>query len=303
MNAQVILNSRFGVGLALGLARILPQKIGYGLAALIADWMANNKQLSLAQAVRVNQWVVSEGKFSVEELDQIVQETFRSRSRNLYEYYHYLEDQAVFQSRVEFSSNLIKCIELSKEKKKGIMFVCPHLGNFDLVGHVLTMRGLRPQILSYPLPPGGYQWQNRIRRMSGLDITPMTVSSMRKALKHLSEGGSVLTGVDRPLPSSKYRPRFFGRHTAMPVSYVRMAIKANIPVTVLACYGQPNGKYIVHASEPIPMHTNSDLYIETVQNAEAVLNVTADYIREVPSQWAMFYPVWPEALKEVPRHS
>jgi hypothetical protein len=43
-----------------------------------------------------------------------------------------------------------------------------------------------------------------------------------------------------------------------------------------------------------------DLLTETVRNAEAVLEVVSDAIRKVPDQWAMYYPVWPDALQEIP---
>jgi predicted LPLAT superfamily acyltransferase len=35
-------------------------------------------------------------------------------------------------------------------------------------------------------------------------------------------------------------------------------------------------------------------------NTEMVLKVAEGYIRQAPYQWAMFYPVWPEALNEMP---
>jgi len=112
-----------------------------------------------------------------------------------------------------------------------------------------------------------------------------------------------VTGVDRPLSTSedaKYRPRFFGRAAALPVFHIRLALKHNLPIIVVGGARKANGCYSVWASDPIPMQRHSDMVQETVQNAEAVLAVIADYIRQAPEQWAMYYPVWPETLDQAP---
>ncbi len=44
-------------------------------------------------------------------------------------------------------------------------------------------------------------------------VTPMSLSAFRQARQRLQDGGSVLTGFDRPLPNTqmrKYRPTFLG---------------------------------------------------------------------------------------------
>ena len=38
---------------------------------------------------------------------------------------------------------------------------------------------------------------------------------------------------------------------------------------------------------------------EILNNAQHILDITADYIRQAPEQWSMFHPVWPEAAKEM----
>jgi phosphatidylinositol dimannoside acyltransferase len=112
----------------------------------------------------------------------------------------------------------------------------------------------------------------------------------------------VLTGIDRPLPNgdSKYRAHFFGRLASLPVFHIRLALKHKLPIVVLGACRQPDGRYCVWASEPIAMQPDADLVQETVSNAERILAVISGYIRRAPDQWAMYYPVWPEALDQMP---
>jgi KDO2-lipid IV(A) lauroyltransferase len=99
---------------------------------------------------------------------------------------------------------------------------------------------------------------------------------------------------------SKYCPRFFGRPASMPVLHILLALKTNAPVVVTAAIMRPDGIYQFFASDFIAMQPHSDRHTEILLNAERVLSVAEGFIRQAPQQWAMFYPVWPEALEEMP---
>jgi KDO2-lipid IV(A) lauroyltransferase len=303
MKLQDILNGQMATMFGLGISHLLPTRLGYPVARRIADFLSSRKSNPIVQAVRANQWVIHGGKVSPSQLDHLVRETFRSSARSIYEFWHFLSNNNTVLEMVDLDPSMQACIERSNHSTEGTLMVTPHVANFDLVGRALALNGLKMHILSYPHPPGGYRWQNQLRRLPGVLVTPMSMQALRRASETLRAGQTVLTGVDRPLPegeAAKYRPRFFGRPAALPVFHVRLAIKHNLPVTVLGGCRSPNGRYRVWASDPIPMHRSSDLVEETVQNSEAILATIADIVRRAPEQWAMFYPVWPEALSQAP---
>jgi lauroyl/myristoyl acyltransferase len=126
----------------------------------------------------------------------------------------------------------------------------------------------------------------------------MSVTSMREAEQRLRDAGLVLTGMDRPLPGSKYTPRFFGKATALPVSYIPMAIKNNVPVVVVCCYSD-GMRYVLDASEMIEMISYKDRREEIEQNAERVLVEAEKMILAHPEQWFMYYPLWPELTETI----
>ncbi len=296
MNLETFLNGRFSVGLALFLAQVMPPAVGVRFSEAVGNGLGSRSRVAQVRAVRANQWVVSGGRLSPHELEDISRATFRCAARNLYDYFHNYRKPKVIQKLVRFSPSFDRCLEQLQRGDQGILFVCPHLSNIDLIGRAAALRGLRMQVLSYPQPPGGYRLQNLLRKYSGLEITPMSISALQQASQRLQAGGAVLTGVDRPLPASKYKPRFFNRPAALPVAYVRLALKTGLPVTILTGCRKPDGSYSVWASEPVAMKPYPDLQNEIMRNAEAVLEVVAEYIRLAPEQWAMFYPVWQEAL-------
>jgi len=211
-----------------------------------------------------------------------------------------MQDPTASQRMVHFAPAFEDYVERAREGKQGFLFVSAHISSFDMALRAMVQHGLRCQILSVPEPPGGYRWQNQMRREAGLEITPMSIAALRQASDRLREGGCVLTGVDRPIPEEKYRPRFFGRLSSLPVTHVRLALKTRVPVVVLGNQMLADGTCCVDASESISMKPDPDLETELVRNAEAILDVVTGYVRRVPQQWSMFYPVWPELLTETP---
>jgi phosphatidylinositol dimannoside acyltransferase len=303
MRLTDFLNSHLGLGLGFGFSWMIKPRVGYPVACWVADLISARRSISMVRAVRANQWIVHDRQISAQQLNLLVRDTFRSTARSLYEFWHLFDNPKAVLDMVDFEPSFLDCIRRARQGDRGTIIVVPHMSNFDLVGRAAALRGLDLHILSYPRPPGGYRWQNRIREIPGILVTPMSVEALRQASQTLNDHRVVLTGVDRPLPTgddAKYRPRFFGRPAALPVFHIRLALKHDVPIVVLGGARKPDGCYSVWASDPIPMQRSRDLIQETVQNAEAVLAVISDYIRRAPDQWAMYYPVWPETLDQAP---
>jgi len=147
-------------------------------------------------------------------------------------------------------------------------------------------------VLVEPTPRADYNHENRLRRKTGLTIFTLSMESLRAAAQFLEGGGSVLSGVDWPIAEKRYRPRFCGKPSLLPTAHVRLAVKAEAPVVVVACHRRPDGKYTIASSEPIPMQTKSSMPETILHNTEAVLEVVEQYVRYDPEQWFLYKPVW-----------
>jgi KDO2-lipid IV(A) lauroyltransferase len=297
VNFQSLLNSRLGIALALGFGRVVPAGLGHRLAAFIAGQIARRPALAIVRTVRANQWVVAGERLSPGELDCAVRDTFRNTARCLFDLYHHLGNPADMLRLVAYNDAALEMIERSQRGKEAAVVTGVHLSNFDLILHVAGLLGLKGLVLSAAQPAGGYRWQNELRRQHGLEITPASPGALRLALERLQAGGSVLTGVDRPVPGVRYRPRFFGREATLPSHHIYLALKTRVPVYVSAAILDSAGVYRVEVSQPISMRQEGDRHSALIRNAEAILEVAEDFIRRAPQQWSMYYPVWPEVLQ------
>ena len=295
-----MINGLFGVSLAYGLAQAMPPRLGRWTASRLGGAIGCLKKFSQVRAARANQWVVSGGCLRTEELDRATQDVFRSTGQCLYDYYHHLHRSEATLKLVDFDPAFEECIRRSREGRFNQLLVIPHFSNFDLVGRAAALKGIRYQVLSYPQPQSGYRRQNKTRNFLNVEITPISSESLRQAAERLRSGGTVLTGVDRPLGEAKYRPQFFGRPANLSSGYVRLALKEKAPVIVVSGITLPDGRYQAWASDPVIMKARDDPAVETLRNTEAVLEVIEALIRQAPRQWSMFYPVWPEVCHEIP---
>jgi KDO2-lipid IV(A) lauroyltransferase len=155
-------------------------------------------------------------------------------------------------------------------------------------------------VLTIPDPQGGRLIEYEMRKKTGMNLIPASLSTLRQAVKHLEQGGTVLTGLDRPVPDPKYHPRFFGHATTLPTHYISLALKARVPVVIMAAIYLADGKYHVLSSEPIEMECDSDREKAILHNAEKVLKQAEEFIRLAPQQWNIPLPVWPQLLGNVP---
>jgi phosphatidylinositol dimannoside acyltransferase len=293
LDLQAVMNSPIGVGLALGLSRILPANTGYRLADRLAMVVAAQNRSTMVRAVQANQWVLHGGDISWNELDQVVQAVFRNTAFCLYDFYHHLNRFTDMEKRIHYSHTSEALLENHGGKKRGVVIVGVHMSNFDLVAREATRRGFKAMVMAYSNPGKGYQWQNELRRRAGLELVPASAQAMRQAVRRLKKGGNVLTGIDRPIRDVKYQPVFFGRPANLPVHHIHLALAADTEIIVAAAIKQAGDIYDIQNSEPISMQKCSDHTKEILMNAERVLRVAEGMIRQAPEQWSMFFPVWP----------
>jgi lauroyl/myristoyl acyltransferase len=300
LDLQRLNDSRFVLSLVSALGRGLPLHLGHAFADLVAARIATRQDSSMIQAVRANQWVVRGETLKKEVLDQAVLETLRNSARSIFDLYHYMQNPKATGHLIVLDPASQALIRRPEFEKRGLMLVGLHLSNFDLAIQWFIRQGMKPLVLTIPNPQGGRRREYEVRKKMGLNLVPASFAALRQALKHLQQGGVVMTGIDRPIPAPRVRPLFFGRPAALPIHHVSLAVKAKVPVMIIVTNLQPDGKYHMLTSDLIEMDPHRDRTTEEIQNAEKVLGIAERFIRQAPQQWSISLPVWPQALDLVP---
>jgi lauroyl/myristoyl acyltransferase len=300
IDLQRITNSRLGVKLVSLIGKTVPPKMGYWIADFLAGWIATRRQSSLVRGIRINQWVIRGAGPDKETLDQAVQDTLKNIARALYSLYHFIHDPKSFHDKVVLNPVARGLLERPEFSDRGLMVVGVHMSNFDFILQSMCMQGMKAFALTIPHPQGGNRLEYEMRKRTGLKLVPASISAIRQAVKHLELGGMVLTGIDRPVTDSKFHPVFFGKASSLPTHHIHLAMKAGVPVVIVAARLGTDGRYHVTTSEPIEMESGSDHSKEILWNAERVLKEAEVFISQAPEQWSMTLPVWPHLMETVP---
>lgn len=300
ISLQQIINSSLSLRLVSALAERLPPRLGYPLASFVADLIASQRNSKVVRAIRLNQWVATGEALTGTALDQAVRATLRQAARCLFDLYHYLGNPEAVRQLIVFEPSFQQVAQRAEFERVGLMVVGVHLSNFDLILQWVCRQGLKPLALTLPDPQGGRRLEYEIRKRTGMNIIPASVGALRMAIKHLQQGGMVVTGIDRPIPNPEACPRFFRRPAALPMHHIFLATKARVPVIVAVAHLQEDEKYHVFASDPIDMDPHPDPKASALQNAEKVLATAEEFIRRRPQQWSVPLPVWPQIMDLVP---
>lgn len=296
-----ILESSLGVSLVSFLGQALPLRLGHWVADRFAEKFATRQDSELIRAVRANQWVIRGEPQDIEVMDRAVIETLRYSARSLFDLYHYIKRPDVTRHLIVLDDVTRQLTKRSEFNDHGLIIAGVHLSNFDLILQWLCTDKMRPLILTIPDPQGGRRKEFEMRKKTGMNLVPASVSALRKALKHLEQGGIVLTGIDRPIPDPRSRPLFFGRPASLPMHHIFLALKARVPIVVMAANLRPDGKYHIETSNSIEMDPHPDRELEAIQNAQKVLKLAEKFINMAPQQWSMSLPVWQETMDLVPK--
>lgn len=298
-NARKFINSPYGLIIAYIIGQRTPTWLGRRIARFAADFISTRKDWKMVRAARCNQWVVHGEKLDRTALDLAVKTNFRNIADAIYDLNHYLNDSISVLKLIEPDPAIIKLMVREKYAERGLVVAGVHLSNFDMVFQMSGVAGVQALALTLPELNAGYKKQLELRIQKGIQITLASFGSMKRAVDYLKEGGLVITGIDRPDHSYTYRPKFFGRPAALPVHHVFLALKARVPIIVVATLKKPDGKYHFVITEPIEMQPHPDRHTEIIINTERILQEAEKFIQLDPSQWAMTFPVWPEAMAQV----
>jgi lauroyl/myristoyl acyltransferase len=295
-----LINSPVALKFAISIAQATPPSLGYPVAKLAARWISSDRDSAQVKAVRSNQWVIAGEGSSSQSLDQAVQAVFQNSARSIYDLYHFGQKSGLVEQMLSCDPSFQEISARPEFDRRGLVVAGLHMVGFDLGIRWLCMDQIKPLVLTIPNPAGGRQLEFETRQKTGMKLVPGSVSGLRQAVRYLQQGGMVVTGIDRPAPESNPRPHFFGRPAALPSHHIFLALKAQVPIVVVASCLEQDGKYHISASPYIEMEPSPDRTDELLINAEKVLAVAEGFIRQAPPQWLISLPVWPETLNAVP---
>jgi lauroyl/myristoyl acyltransferase len=291
--------SQVGPYLGLFLVRILPKKTAYWIGKRVVSILVKRPESDLVRSVRVNQAVIRDLDYEDERLPGYVLEVLNNAAYGLVDWFHSIAHPGTLGNLpCSIDDHLVEDVYRAQAEGHGVVIVGAHLSSFNMFLMMIAQRKWPVQILSYHAEQGSHRSDNILRKRFGLNVTPISSNTLRQAIRRLRSGGCVLTGIDRPDTGTESLS-FFGRPATMPVGHARLAIRTGARLMVVAVQNAQPGTYHVVGSSLIEAEGSGDDPDNALKLAQRVLDRLERYIRERPSEWMMFVPVWPEALPKL----
>lgn len=288
--------STFGPLLGIFLGAVLPTRQAYWLADKIAANVISQTESDLYRSLRCNQAVVRGLSYDDPQLDDIMFRVMQNATRGYADWFKGMaKGKQYLLERCTLDDNLLKSALQAKDDGRGLLMVGGHMSSFNIMMLGLGVLGLPIKVLSYADPGGSYKVDNMIRKKYGLDLSPISVASLKEAIRRLKNGGLVLTGIDRPDVGGEPLD-FFGTQVVMPVGHARLAIRTGSRMMIGATTRMGPARYRVYGPDVIEPEISGDYDRDVRRLAQKMLHILEDQIRARPDEWLMFFPIWPEKM-------
>ncbi len=276
----------------------ISRKVAYSLAVFISDLHYITSKAD-RDAVWANLKVIFPDKTN-EEIRRIRRRMFRNFAKYLVDFFRFsMVDAEYIRKNVKIEN--IHYFDEALKRKKGVIVLTAHLGNWELGGAVISLSG-------YPFWVVALSHKNRKvndffisqRQSKGIQVIPLG-SAVRQCFNLLKENKMVALVGDRDFTEKGIKVDFFGRKTFLPLGPAYLSMKTQAAIITGFMLRNPDDTFTLTLNKPIEFNMeeqsaknqqDKEEYLLTIIDTYKV--VMEDYIRKYPEQWYMFRRFWVE---------
>jgi len=186
-------------------------------------------------------------------------------------------------------------IETAQARGRGVLFVTPHLGNWELGGAFLVQRGCKLLVLTQAEPDEELTAvREAARARLGVDtlVVGQDAFAFVEVIKRLQAGENVALLVDRPPPATAVNVELFGRPFPASIAAAELARASGCAIVPVVIVRQADG----YSAQVLPEITYERSQIGSregrIRLTQEILRAFEPIIRQHVEQWYHFVPVW-----------
>ncbi|NTW09856.1 MAG: lysophospholipid acyltransferase family protein [Chlorobiaceae bacterium] len=226
-----------------------------------------------------------------EEIKAIARNIYRNQGENIIEILRIPKIKTAGDASRVMDLDPAAILSKSIGRNKGGVIVSAHFGNWELLAHcagflihphTIVVKSLKNKLLDREI--------NRLRTLHGNRVI-YDGTALREGLGILRNGGILALLGDQSRPGDRFYSDFMGRSVPVALGPAYFALKAGVPLFVILCRRNGDGRYTVDIEE-----------IDTTEFGSSradVENVTRRYtkifereIRRYPEEWFWLHDRW-----------
>jgi len=177
---------------------------------------------------------------------------------------------------------------------KGVIFCSFHLGNWDLGGAMVALRGYPMNVVVESFEP---ERLNRLiqhyRVEKGMKLIPLEQAS-RGVLRALRKGEILALLVDRPVGEEGIAVNFFGGTIKVPAGAATLARKTGARLVPGYLVRRPDNRFQGLIAPPIEPEITDDVEHDVYVMTQRLIDTLEGWIKQYPDQWYPFRRMWVE---------
>lgn len=188
-------------------------------------------------------------------------------------------------------------LENACARKRGVLLLTPHLGNWELGGALLGQRGIKIVVLTQAEPGEGLtELRQASRARWGIETFVIGSNGFDfvEIIKRLQAGENVALLIDRPPAAKAVAVNLFGQPFRASVAAAELARASGCAVLGVVVARETGG----YAARILPEFTYDRAALGSRESrqkfTQQILSAFEPEIRRYPEQWFHFVPVWEE---------
>ncbi len=234
------------------------------------------------------------------ERQAIARESFRNLGRTFFEVIK-LDRLDGFQlgERVRFEGE--ERLKAAVASGRGVLFVTAHLGNWELMAAVVSMRYPLAVVAAPIYDPRLEGLMIRIRAAHGIEtLVRDSPGMLRRTLAMLKRGGVVGILIDQDTRVDGVFVPFFGHAAYTPAGAARLGLRSGAAVVAGFIRREADGTHRVLIDGPFEMKPGSDPERDIQYETARLSKIIEERIRETPEQWVWMHRRWRTSKPESP---
>ncbi len=267
----------------------LPLRFAYAVSICIADvralFAAEDRRL-----VDENLRAIFPEK-SLRQIRRVRRRMFRNFARYLVDFFRFgLIDKAFIERSVRIEGR--RHFDEALLRKKGVVALTAHLGNWELGGVVTALSGypLWAVALEHRHPKvSAFFWKQREEK--GVRVMSLGKAA-RQCLRVLRDNQILALVGDRDFTGRGVTVPFFGRPALFPPGPAALSLSTGASIVPGFMLRNKDGTFTLHLEPPINFEATGDREKDIPALTEKCRDVIERYIRSYPDQWFMFRRFW-----------
>lgn len=234
---------------------------------------------------------------------RVAREVFQNFGRKLADLWRYESGSPVDDLFTAWTG--VEHLESALAEKRGVLFLTPHIGNWEFGAPLLARRGVKLLVITLPEPEDGFtELRRQSRARWGIETLVIGENpfAIVDVIRRLESGAAIALLMDRPPAASAVPVKLFGRSFSASIAAAELARASGC--VLLPVFLPRTEKGYAAGVLPAIAYDRAGLRTREARQelTQKIMSAFEPVIRQYLNQWYHFIPIWPAEDAVPPSH-